>query len=152
MRFQAQRLLADALKNVGVEMSNATGETLSESVQSLAKFMGIMQEAPGPLDNRSVVQGIVDQHRLRLEEMRFRSAASVAPYVDGRIQKQLSKMKPTITTLSDIQFAIGDVTDQSWGNVERVVRTETAHAFNTAQVEGILLLEDDYPGMMKRWT
>lgn len=41
---------------------------------------------------------------------------------------------------------------EQWWRVERVVRTETSLAFNTAQHDGIVLLEQAHRGVMKRWT
>lgn len=154
IRRRTQEALTRMLERVGTEMANGTTQTLTEGVRALARFMHHMGDIPGPLTNEAMVQGIVDTHRLHLAEMRFRSAASLAPTIDERVQKAIAKaqLEADVVTIADIQVAVGDVAEHSWGVVQRVVRTETAHAFNTAQVEGILLLEDEYPDIMKRWT
>lgn len=144
--------LADLLGSVGDELASSTGPVLTESVRGVASYMGAIRELPGPLDDEGVVQSIVSTHRLRLESMRLQTAAALAPGINRQIASVLATSRFDQENVRDIIDSVGDRTDQQWWQIERVVRTETAHAFNTGQVESIFILQEEMPRIMKRWT
>lgn len=136
---------------MGAELSETTDGALTESLRSLSRFTARVAGSRTALDDELTLQRIVREHRTDLEETRrtymtglHRRARDAVRLATRNIEEDQS--------VADVMARASDALDGQWSDIRRLVKTETSVAFNLARADGINVLAEHNPRIMKRWT
>jgi len=141
-----------ALPRVLGELKGATQEVLAEGVRNVSAFFGWVSGHRSLLDDESTVRAVLVQRRIQLDSMRHRTetllASSVSRPVYANFQAALVQQIP----VQQLAGKLADLTDAQFWQVERIVRTETALAYNAVQHDAMVELSREHPKLQRRWT
>lgn len=150
---QGQAMLA---RRMAGELGDLTAEAQQEALGSLADDLRALDStlagAPLPIEEVARFQGIVGDQRSILRKMHEEGAASYSAAVVGAVEAALSKTLLQGGTTGEAIDAVMEVQDSEWWRAERIVRTETAFAYNAARADGIEEMTEVLPDIMQRWT
>jgi len=114
--------------------------------------------APVPFTQLARLTGAFGHDSSLLQEFYDRGNASALNYGIGMIGQfetllanGLAQGKST-DKMSDAILSSNAGFGGAWWRAERIARTETSFAFNTAAREGVTELQDDYPDTLLRWV
>lgn len=139
--------LGDVSKDAQVE---ALGGVITDIKRMERKFAGTTPVLR--IEEASRFAGVIDQRRTSLLKMHKTSMARYGSLLVGQMEDQLS-----------LGLASGDSTDEAigriqktagneWWQAERIVRTETAWAYNATNADGVKAVRKDVPDIWQRWT
>lgn len=134
------------------EMVVAQKGTLAESADALAAYVGKAQGRATLLDDPVVRDRVMRAQRQAMEASQRESATRLAAGIRDALQRRLNVEVQNESTIGQAINALNDELDAQWWQVERLVRTETARAFNEGQRAGIEALAAEEPGVLMRWT
>ena len=148
----AQAHLRAAYSLVGDRLVDAARIATAEGASSLARFYTSMTGRASALDDPARVRVLAARRLPKVIAMRDAAAAQLANNAQAAIRAVLTGLRPGEVKVGEAIGAAVEAADRQWWKVERVARTEGALAFNAAQEDGIALLAQAHPGLMKRWT
>lgn len=151
---QGQALLSSRLAG---ELGDLSRDAQKEAVRGLAKdisrlekkFTGATVEIP--IEEAARFRGIIDKSRRSLLRMH---ETSMAKYTVKTVKEVENQMALSLITGENTDQAITRVTKTiqgEWWQAERIVRTETAWAYNASHRDAITDVVNDFPDMMMQW-
>lgn len=151
---QGQALIS---KRLAGELGDLTKEAQVEAVRGVAQsieklertFRGAAVELP--VEQAARLRGIVDKRRGELRALHTKSMANYGARVVQSIEKELSLSLMTGETGVSAIERIMPVIEGEWWQAERIVRTETAWAFNASHRDTIAAAAEEIPELMNRW-
>lgn len=162
---QAQSLLAQArhgLIRTSIEMGTALGKqtaiTSQASAKALVASIKRMEKAASgaviqlPIEQASKFAGVVDKRKTSLLALNKKSMARYGAAVVGKVEQAMAmsllKGEAGYAAVKRVADTMGD----EWWKAERIVRTETAYAFNATHADAIGETTKSFPDMMMRWV
>jgi hypothetical protein len=146
---------------VGRVLGAATRDTLVEGVQATAMVLERVREGATVLSEVGRVGKIVQLRQAEVERLRMRSGQQLANNVSARLLDRLADVPIEDARVGQLVAEIGEEMDADWWMAERLIRTETSFAYNSAQADGLeLVIEDailpggdpELRGVRGRWT
>lgn len=138
---------------IGTALASATRGTLEESLRGLGGFVERVNGDAGSLNDDTVVRSLVAHRRTLIEAARKQAMTRLAREVELKIKRRLHDVANTEgARVRDMVAAVNDELENQWWQVERIVRTESAVAYNVAQADGIKELARSVRGLKMRWT
>lgn len=143
--------MGTALNDQSLLVQQASANALITDIKKLEKV------ASGatvrlPIEQASRFAGIVDKRRTSLLKL---NKTSMARYGSGVVAKVEQSIASSLLSGETGYKAIERVTetmDTEWWRAERIVRTETAWAYNATQMDAIGEATKEMPNMMMRWV
>lgn len=162
---QAQSLLAQArhgLIRTSIEMGTALGKQTAITSQASAKTLvasikKLEKAASGsivqlPIEQASKFAGVVDKRKTSLLALNKRSMARYGAGVVGRVEQAISMSLLKGEAGYAAVKRVADTMGEEWWRAERIVRTETAWAYNATHMDAIGETTKSFPDMMMRWV
>ena len=141
-----------ATERLGRELAASSRDSLEESLRGLSQMVGRLHGHSGALDDDTTFRSIVAARRSQIEAARTHAVNSLRQRIESRVLDRMTQMVAEDYTIGQVVAAIDEEMEANWWQVERIVRTESSYAYNTAQVDGIRTIAKDFPGMLMRWT
>lgn len=144
-------------QHLGSTLASSTRGTLEESLRGLTGFVNSVHGDAGSLNDNTVTRTIVSRRQMEIEVARKNAMARLAAELEQKIKRRLHDVAGTEgARVRDMVQAVNEELENQWWQIERVVRTESAIAYNTAQAAGIKeLVRSGGPRAKKikmRWT
>lgn len=155
---QARAGMARISAGLGTTLGQQTAKVQEASALALIRdIKKIERKARGadvqlPIEQAAKFAGVVDRRRTSLLRL---NKASMAKYGTGVVSKMEQAMGQSLLTGETGYKAIDritDVMDMEWWRAERIVRTETAWAYNATQMDATAEAARSMPDLMMRWT
>lgn len=152
---QGQMLIA---KHLAGEAGDISREAQVESLRGLSQQIGALEaEYTGadvvlPIDEAARFYGVVDRRRTSLLRQHEESMANYGAGLVGKVEEQLALSLATGETTDAAIDRVQDTAEGEWWQAERVVRTETAWAFNATHADGIAELASEVDDIYMRWV
>lgn len=139
---------------VVVALKGSTRDTIVESVHSVAGTLGRVRKADSVLDDLHVAQGIVQRWTAHHNQLRDVSSKGIQSGISQAIHKQLDGMRVDFEQhkIRDVLAKIEETTEENWWQVERLVRTECASAYNAGANDALMAAGQEIPELRSRWT
>lgn len=142
--------LAKEMRPLSKKAQEASLNGLVEDVSRLHKhFTGA--EISLPIEEASTFAGVIEGRSSSLMRMHQESMQRYGASIVGKVEKQMSLGLLQGGSSAEIYQDIADTIDGEWWQGERIVRTETAYAFNAAHADGIRESAGEIPELMQRW-
>lgn len=155
---QARLGMARVSRQLGTELGDQTARTQEASARALISDIKTLEKrATGavvqlPIEQASRFMGVVDRRRTSLLKLNRTSMLRYGGGVVSKIESALSQSLLTGETGYKAIDRVSGAMDGEWWRAERVVRTETAWAYNATQMDAIGDSAQAFPDMMMRWT
>lgn len=136
------------MTGVGDQLRASTRATMTESLAALSSYAA---HARLPKLTQAQQDSIVQARVRRLLDQRTKTAASLTANI---ISSVISKVKLSrARTMDDLITEVDQAFQHEWWRVERVINTETAHAYNIARMDAIRSMNDQSASpTWQRWT
>lgn len=148
---QIMRRMAGALGGASLDTQTAALRGLIKDIRRLeTTFTGSSQALP--IEEAARFHGVIDKNRTSLLKAH---ATSMSRYGSDLVTKMEGQLVRSLLTGESQQQAIDRISktaDLSWGQGERIVRTELSWAYNATHADGIAATSEDLPDMMMRWS
>lgn len=162
---QCQGLLAQARlgfsrlsASMGAAMNQQVATTQQASARMLIESIKRMEKAATgaviqlPIEQAAKFAGVVDRRRTSLLQLNKRSMARYGASVVGKIEQSLAMSLLKGETGYKAIDGVSEVVDGEWWRAERIVRTETAWAYNATHVDAMASTAQSFPDLMMRWV
>lgn len=158
LSFQVRQGQAELAGRLAGELGAASRDAQVDSLHGLQRSVGRMSgryrgaATALPIEEAAAFHGVVDKRKTSLMQYHKNS---MDKYGAHSIKKMEDALFSHVVTGGSVGEAIDDVMDASdaeWYQAERIVRTEVAWAYNSAQVDGIEAAARQLPGLMMRWS
>lgn len=145
-------------RHMAGELGDLSEEAQVESLRGLSSTLGrLEQKFTGtrpvlPIDEAARFAGVIDKRRSSLLRMHDVSMANYGGALVGEMEEQLGlSLLEEETTMEAIDRVMG-VAENEWWQAERIVRSETAWAYNSAHADGLEEASEELPDLMMRWS
>jgi hypothetical protein len=146
-----ERRLAGEIAEVAAEAQAEAIHGLSRSISRLERrFRGA--EVVLPLDEASVIHGLVSARRDELDEMH---RAALKGWGEDLFIETHQRLALSLATGESVEDAIARVPEDfagGWPRAERIVRTETASAYGVSSMDAAAEASEELPDLMLRWS
>jgi hypothetical protein len=143
--------LANGMKPILKDTQADAIRGASKTITKLEKqFTGA--EIVLPLEEAATFAGLIQKRTPTLIRANASSWARYGASVTGKIEQELSLSLMTGETPTTAIDRVMAAANNQWWQAERIVRTETAYAFNASHADAIAVAGDELPDMMQRWT
>jgi hypothetical protein len=155
---QVQQAQTQIARKLAGEAGAVSREAQVESLRGLTDQIGKLEKTYTgadivlPIDEAARFYGVVDQRRTSLLKQHEESMASYGARVVGKVEEQLALSLATGETADAAIDRVQQTTDREWWQAERIVRTETAWAFNATHADGVAELASEIPDIYMRWV
>lgn len=122
----------------------------SDIVRMQKKFTGA--EIRLPIEEAARFQGVVDKRKTSLLALHEDSLNNYGTKLVRSMENQLSLSLVQQETTQEAIDRVVETADMEWWQGERIVRTETAWAYNGAQADAIKETSKDIPDLFMRWN
>lgn len=145
-------------KRLAGELGDVSEEAQTEALAGLGKDLRRLERTftgasvPLPIDEASRFAGIIDKRKTSLLKMHSTSMARYGSHVVKEVQDQLALSMVQGENTGDAIDRVEDTIHGEWWQAERIVRTETAWAYNASHHDGILEAVAELPDLRMRWT
>ena len=152
---QGQQAIAAQMHKTFVPI---TREAQLEGIQQVDRSIVTLERAYTgttitlPLSEAATFTGIIDKRASSLIRANAASFQRYGSRVTAAIEEQLALSLATGETPLDAIERVRSTADLEWWQGERIVRTELAHAFNSAHADSIEVAAKDLRGLGKRWS
>lgn len=139
------------------ELGDISREAQKEAVRGLVHDVARLEkEYTGatvelPLEEAARFRGIIDKRRTSLLRMHEGSMARYGARSVKAVEKELSISLMTGETQDDAITRVTAAVEGEWWQAERIVRTETAWAYNASHKDAIAEAAEDFPDLMMQW-
>jgi hypothetical protein len=150
-----QRELAGRLAG---ELSDVTREAQTDAIRGLSRSISKLErhftgaEVSLPIDEAWRLRELVGRRRPMLDDMHQRSMARWGARLFSDVHEATSMALAQDLTTEEAIRIIPEAAAAEWWQGERIVRTETAWAYNLGHADGIDEATEVLPDLMKRWT
>lgn len=158
MLAQAKQGLVRLSASLGTALNDQTIKTQHASAQRLIKDIKKMEKAATgatvrlPIEQASRFVGVVDKRKTSLMKLNKTSMAKYGAQVVGKLEQSIAMALLQGETGYKAVSRVAEAMDGEWWRAERIVRTETAWAFNATQMDAIGETTKSFPDMMMRWV
>lgn len=152
---QGQAVIAQKMAGEAGDISH---EAQVESLRGLGSHITRMEkEFTGadvalPIDEAARFAGVIDKRRTSLLVQHERSMANYGGHVIKKVEDELSVSLVTGETSTAAIDRVRKTADVEWYQAERIVRTETAWAFNATHADGIAEVAAEIEDLYMRWV
>jgi hypothetical protein len=143
--------LADSLSRASYDAQVEAVRGFSQDITKLEKYFTGKVVVP-PAEEMYRVQMIIDKSRERLNRIHDTSMSNYGHQSIENIKSKLGYQLATQKTTGEALGAASKTIAEDWWKVERIIRTEMAFAFNTAQADAIKDAQEHIPDLMQRWS
>lgn len=139
-------------------LGEASREAQVESIRSMVKTLALAElefegvTTPLPLTQAARMAGIIDRDRASLLRQHDVSVRTYGIDSITAAEKYLGQAFATQRSYSETVGGLFDMVDQSRYRAERIVRTETSFAWNTAHATALDDASELIPGLFRRWV
>jgi hypothetical protein len=140
------------------ELGVLSREAQVDSLRGLGSWIGKMEkvykgsEVALPIDEAARFWGVIDKRRTSLIRAHETSMARYGTRLATTLERELGMSLATGETMDGAIDRVRAAADNKWYEAERVVRTETAWAYNATHADGIAEVAEDVPDLYMRWT
>lgn len=140
------------------ELGDLTLEAQKESLRGLTSDLTRLErtftgaEITLPIEEAARFRGVIDQRRTSLLKMHRESMARYGARAVTDMEEALSLSLITGETPGQAIDRIQEVIDGEWWQAERIVRTETAWAFNATHHDGMVDAAEELDDLMMQWN
>ncbi len=152
MLAQVRASLLRSSEAVSAEIASVQREAHTDSYRGLVSFMEKMEGRRLPIESSQSVDQVL---RARRTEMSASVRSIVARNTReslARIHEQLRELRSRGATNAEALAHLSDAMESESYRLTRIVRTETSHAYNAAQYDGIASMRRFHPDIMSRWV
>lgn len=155
---QAKHGLARLSASLGTALGEQTAKTQHASAERLVKDIKRLEKAASgaivrlPIEQASRFAGIVDKRRTSLLKLNKTSMAKYGATVVGKIEQALAMSLLKGEAGYAAVSSVAETMNMEWWRAERIVRTETAWAYNATQMDATAEASKQFPNMMMRWV
>lgn len=152
---QGQVVLAAKMAN---ELGAASRDVQVDSLRTVTRSVANMEQRFAgarpvlPVEEAARFAGVIDKRRTSLMKMHRSSMATYGARLITSMQDELAVSLAAGETMAQAVDRIQEVAGNEWWQAERIVRTESAWAFNATHADGIEEISKDVPGLLMRWT
>lgn len=152
---EGQARIAASMAN-GMKLINT--DTQAEAIRQATRTITTLEkqftgaELVLPLEEAATFQGLIAGRTSSLIKANQTSFARYGTRLTAQMEQELSLALMTGETPMEAIDRITDVADNEWWQGERIVRTETAYAFNASHSDAIVAAQDELPDLYERWT
>ncbi len=123
---------------------------LVDDVSRLNKFF-TGSELTLPVEEAAVFRGLIDRRATSMLVQQQASMARYGAHLVDEVQKKLSVAVLTQEPVHEVYDDVAAAIDKEWYWGERIVRTETAYAYNVTHRDGISESAKEIPELMQQW-
>lgn len=105
-----------------------------------------------PLEEAATFEGLIAGRSSSLVRANAASFARYGTTLTKQMEQELALSLMTGETPMDAIDRVMDVASNEWWQAERIVRTETAFAFNASHADAIEEASSELPDLFQRWT
>ncbi len=105
-----------------------------------------------PLEEAATFSGLIQNRTASLIRMNSTSWARYGTVVTKKVEQELAMSLMTGETPTAAIDRVMEVSNTQWWQAERIVRTETAYAFNASHADAIAVASDELDDLYQRWT
>lgn len=145
------RFLLDSIRRLSGAAMSTTHGTLTGSAQGLAKFLAKAGRADHGLSS-DVIRQIVLSREAEVSRLRAQVLGDLGVSMREDIRRQLLNTAVDPIAVGDMISALGESYTGNWWQLERIIRTETAFAYNTAISDSLQVMQHAIPGLRQRWS
>jgi hypothetical protein len=128
---------------------DAQVDSLRTLQRNLARLEGT---GATPLDDPELFDRILRARAAELHGVPRQYLAHWAVEAQAAVDRAVSEGLRLGESPAQVMRRVEEALDGEWWKIERIVRTETAFAFNAVQDDAVRALSPHYPDMRKRWT
>lgn len=145
------RRLAGELGDLTLEAQRESLRGLSQQLSSLERvFTGA--DVALPVEEAARFIGVIDKRRTSLLKMHNESMARYGARAVGDMEGALAEALVSGETPMQMIDRVQDVIDGEWWQAERIVRTETAWAYNATHRDGMEDALEELPDLKMQWV
>lgn len=158
----ALAMVRDAQARIAARLAGAMGSVTEEvrrdAVRGIASQIVELEkrytgaEVVLPIEEAARFRGIVDARRTSMIRMHRASFARYGAEVTGAIEDGLAQSLVQGETPAAAIDRVQAASEGEWWQAERIVRTETAMAYNFAHADAIAEAAEELPDLMMRWS
>ena len=140
------------------ELGDITLEAQRESLRGLTADLAHLErtftgaEITLPVEEAARFAGVIDKRRTSLLKMHRESMARYGARAVGDMEDTLSLSLITGESPGQAIERIQEVIDGEWWQAERIVRTETAWAYNATHRDGMVEAAEELDDLMMQWN
>lgn len=152
----------EAQARIAAKMANAMGpitrDTQAEAVRQASRTITTLEqkftgaEISLPLEEAATFRGIIEGRTSSLVKANQLSFARYGAVLTDKMEQELALSLMTGETPIMAIDRIMAVAGNQWWQAERIVRTETAYAFNASHADAIVAAQAELPDLYERWT
>lgn len=154
--------IKEGQKRIAEMMANGMGpiakDTQKDAIRQAAstivrlekKFTGA--DLVLPLEQAATFEGLIAGRTASLVRLHQSSFSRYGGVLTQKMEQELSMSLMTGETPMEAIDRIMDVAGNEWWQAERIVRTETAYAFNASHADAIDEASSELPDLYQRWT
>jgi hypothetical protein len=152
---QGQAQLASKLADATADVAK---EAQVEAIRGLAATIGRMERIHTgsavllPIEEASTISDLIGRRAPMLDKMNKQFYSNYGARVFDSMNEQLSLSMMESEDAGQAIDRIMNVADNEWWQAERIVRTQTAWAYNAGSADAIAEAQDDLPDILQRWT
>lgn len=145
----AQRM-AGKMGELSLKAQKASLNGLVDDVARLSKtFTG--SEVVLPVAEAATFRGVIQNRHTSLLVQHDASMNRYGAHLVGEVEKRLSTAILTQEPTHEVMDEVANTIDKEWYWGERIVRTETAYAYNVTHRDGIEESAKEIPELMQQW-
>lgn len=159
---QLKAQVREAQARIAARLANAMGpitrDTQTEAVrQASGTITRLEKQFTGadivlPLEEAATFRSIIEGRTSSLIVANQRSFARYGAVLTDKMEQELALSLMTGETPMEAIDRVRAVAGNEWWQAERIVRTETAYAFNASHADAIKAAQGDLPDLYERWT
>lgn len=155
MVYAAQALLSRRLHSQFMVISE---EAQEEGVRETDRTLTTLEDELGsgsldlPLLEPSVMAGLVEKRRGFLEKANASSFQSYSRRLNESARRRMAVSLAIGESTTEAIDSLRQTLDEEWWQGERIIVTEMAKAYNSAQADSIALVGQEVRDLKKRWT
>lgn len=163
--LQAQQLLslvyaaqAVITRRLHSQFTPISEEAQEEGVRETDRTLTTLEEELGegtldlPLLEPSVMAGLIEKRRGVLDRVNARSFRQYGDRLNQAAQRRIAVSLAIGESSSEAIDSLRQTLDGEWWQGERIIVTEMAKAYNSAQADSIALVGQEVRDLKKRWT
>lgn len=152
---EGQKRIAELMAN---GMGPITKDTQKDAIrQATGTITRLEKQFTGadislPLEEAATFEGLIGGRTASLVRMHKQSFARYGGAITTKMEQELATSLMTGETPIQAIDRVMQVAGNQWWQAERIVRTETAYAFNASHSDAIVAAQQDLPDLYERWT
>lgn len=158
LRAQVREGQARIAATMAAGMKPISQDTAADAIRQAARTIRQLEkeftgaEIVLPVEEAATFQGLIADRMPSLVRVHQTSFARYGARLTQQMEEQLSLALVTGETPIQAIDRVMQVAGNEWWQAERIVRTETAYAFNASHADAITASAEELPDIHQRWT